>query len=267
MTAHLVVDTLAKDNGGSCRKKDVDRDGCQARDDLCVRRPAVARKARKIRAIACVPIVGQLVLFAYALHILRTVATDDEESGLPECRWDTTVLMIGLKCQLLTIVCGLAAGLLTLPLWTLSAGDSGATSTAESMAPSPALVSALHGPTVLLTTTIMALLSALCLTRYAVTGSAWSGLDIAAIWSHLRAEPTIWIAAALIGFTIEQMPSTLAWLLPLPTSWQLPALLIATALFWPFAMLVQAHLIGQAHCWSAQTLARRRRPLIVRVRW
>jgi hypothetical protein len=229
--------------------------------------PRWPAKLGKSATIACVPIVGQLVLFAYALHILRTVATDDEESGLPECRWDTTVLMIGLKCQLLTIVCGLAAGLLTLPLWTLSAGDSGATSTAESMAPAPALVSALHGPTVLLTTTIMALLSALCLTRYAVTGSAWSALDVGAIWSHLRAEPTIWIAAALIGFTIEQMPSTLAWLLPLPTSWQLPALLIATALFWPFAMLVQAHLIGQAHRWSAQTLARRRHPLIVRVRW
>jgi hypothetical protein len=221
-------------------------------------------KLGRAATFACLPIIGQLLLGAYALQTIRAAATDDETSELPDLRWDVSLLMTGVKCQLVTIVGGLAAGLLTLPLWALTAGESD--STAETTAPVPALVGALHGPTYLLATALMSLFTALCLARFATTGSAWSALDVGAICSHLRAAPAIWIATAVVGFTIEQTPTTLAWLLPLPASWQVPALLIATALFWPFALLVQAHLIGQAHHWSTMTLARRR-PLIVRVRW
>lgn len=166
---------------------------------------------------------------------------------------------------MLTVLCGLAAGLLTLPLWALTTG-AGETTTDSSTTPAPALVAAFHDPTSLLATTLMALFAALTLARFATTGSAWAALDLGNLWSHVRAEPAIWIAAAAFGFAIEELPATLAYLLPLPSSWQLPALLLATALLWPFALLVQAHLIGQAHRWSTQTLARRR-PLIVKVRW
>jgi hypothetical protein len=82
----------------------------------------------------------------------------------------------------------------------------------------------------------------------------------------LRAEPAIWIAATVVGFAIAEAPAALAWLLPLSSSWQVLALLLATALFRPIGLLSHGHLIGQAHRWSAQTLARRR-PMIVRVRW
>jgi hypothetical protein len=221
-------------------------------------------KLGRAATIACLPIVGQLALSAFALQALRKIAKDDDDSDLPAWRLDRSVLMLGLKCQLLTIVCGLAAALLTLPLWSLTTATSD--STADATKPLPALIAAFHDPTSLLATALMALFAALTLARYATTGSAWAALDVAAIWSHLRAEPAIWISAATLGFTIEEVPSTLAWLLPLPTTWQLPALLLATALLWPFALLIQAHLIAQAYRWSTQTLARRR-PLIVKVRW
>jgi hypothetical protein len=182
---------------------------------------------------------------------------------LPECRLDGPTLLTGLKCQLLTIACGLAAALLTLPLWAIGAGDQA--SSADTAVAAPALIGAFQGPSYLVLTILLAVLSAVCLARFAITGSAWAGLDVVTIWSHLRAEPAIWIATAVIGFAVEETPASLAWLLPLPVSWQTPALLLATALFWPFALLVQAHLIGLAHRCSAQTLTRR--PLIVRVRW
>jgi len=174
--------------------------------------------------------------------------------------------MTGLKCQLLMVVCGLAAGLLTLPLWGLDTPESASNGAAGAADPAPALVSAFHGPTYLLTTALMALLGGLCLARFAVIGSAWAALDVGAIWSHLRAEPANWIAATVVGFAIAEAPVAFAWLLPVSSSWQVLALLLATVLFRPIGLLTQGHLIGQAHRWSAQTLARRR-PMIVRVRW
>jgi hypothetical protein len=213
--------------------------------------------------VALIPLIGSvLILPAFALAAIRAAANGDERTELADCRMDAATLVIGLKCQVLTMICGLAAGLLTFPLWGIDSSMSTSPSATADMA--PALVGALQGPSLLLTTVVTAVLSAVGLARFAVTGSARAALDVAAIWSHLRAEPAIWIAAAVVGFTIEQAPVTLAWLLP--ASMQLPAMLIAIAVFWPFALLVQAHLIGQAHRWSAQTLARRR-PLIVRVRW
>jgi hypothetical protein len=226
--------------------------------------PRWPAKLGRAATVACLPIVSQFALSAYALQAIRTVATKPDDTDLPEWRLDLTVLILGFKCQLLTIVCGLAAGLLTLPLWALTTADTDSSKATTN--PAPVLISAFHDPTTLLATALMALFASLCLARFATTGSAWAALDLSALWSHLRAEPAIWIAAAVLGFAIEETPATLAWLLPLPTSWQLPALLLATALLWPFAMLVQAHLIAQAHRWSSQTLARRR-PLIVKVRW
>jgi Protein of unknown function (DUF4013) len=215
-------------------------------------------------AAACVPILGPLMLSAWALRALRAVLDGDEDAPLPTVRWDGATLLLGLKCLVLTIVGGLAAGLLTLPLWALPISeklpDSGATETA------PALVAALHGPTHLVAALLGAVLTAVCLARFAATGSALAALDVARLWAHLRAAPAIWVAAAVVGFVVEEAPASLAWLLPLPVDWQVPALLLASALLWPFALLVQAHLIGHAYRWSAQSLARRR-PLIVHVRW
>jgi hypothetical protein len=224
-------------------------------------------KLGRAATIACIPIIGQLAIAAFAIQALRTTATatTDDATDLPPWRLDRAVLWLGLKCQLLTIVCALAAGLLTLPLWSLTTGAT-ETTTDTAPVPAPALVAAFHDPTSLLATALMALFAALVLARYAATASPWAALDLGSLWSHLRAEPAIWIAAATLGFAIEELPATLAYLLPLPSSWQLPALLIATALLWPFALLVQAHLIGQAYRWSSRALARRR-PLIVKVRW
>jgi hypothetical protein len=219
-------------------------------------------KLGKAGAIACLPLLGPLFLSVFALQAIRAAISDDDDVELPDFRLDGQTLFTGCKCQILTLLSALAAGLLTLPLWAGSAAD--ASSTAESSAPATALASAFGGPSYLVAIAITAVLSALLLARFALTGSAWAALDVAAIWSHLRAEPAVWIAAAVAGFAIEQAPLTLAWLLPAGV--QLPAVLIATALLWPFALLVQANLIGQALRTSAQTLTRRR-PLIVRVRW
>jgi hypothetical protein len=221
-------------------------------------------KLGKAGLIACVPILGPVFLSAYALQSTRAAATGDREAARGEWRWDALTLMTGLKCQLLTIVCGLAAALLTLPLWNLDAREPSAADGAVDA--TPVLIGAFHGPTQLLATAIMALFTAICLARFAVTGSAWSALDVGAIWSHLRAEPAIWIGVTVVGFAIAEGSVALAWLLPLSASWQVPALLLATMLFRPLAVLAQAHLIGQAYRWSGQALARRR-PLIVKVRW
>ncbi len=226
--------------------------------------PRWPAKLGKAGLIACVPIVGPVFLAAYALQSTRAAATGKPEAARGEWRWDSWTLMTGLKCQLLTIVCGLAATLLTLPLWNLDTRET--TSAAGAADATPVLIGAFHGPTQLLAAAIMALFTALSLARFAITGSAWAALDVGAIWSHLRAEPAIWIAATVLGFAIAEGPVALAWLLPLPASWQMPVLLLATMLFRPLAVLVQAHLIGQAYRWSAQSLARRR-PLIVKVRW
>jgi hypothetical protein len=226
--------------------------------------PRWPAKLGKAGLIASVPILGSVFLAAYALQSTRAAATGDPDAARGEWRWDTWTLMTGLKCQLLTIVCGLASALLTLPLWKLEGRESG--SGVEAADPTPVLIGAFHGPTHLLAASVMALFTALCLARFAITGSAWAALDVAAIWSHLRAEPAIWIAAAVVGFVIAEGPVALAWLLPLSESWQVPALLLATVCFRPIAVLAQAHLNGQAYRSSAQVLARRR-PLIVKVRW
>jgi hypothetical protein len=224
--------------------------------------PRWSAKLGRAGLIACLPIAGDLFLAAYALPSIRAAMTDDPAVARGDWKVDLWTLMTGLKCQLLTVVCGLAAGLLTLPLWGLETAES----TAEAADPAPALVVAFQGPTYLLATALMALLAGLCLARFALTGSAWAAVDVGAIWSHLRAEPATWIAVTVAGFAIAEAPVALVWLLPLSSSWHVPALLLATALFRPIGLLTQAHLIGQAYRWSAQTLARRR-PLIVRVRW
>jgi hypothetical protein len=221
-------------------------------------------KLGKAGLIASVPVLGPVLLSAYALQSTRAAATGDPGAARGEWRWDAMTLMTGLKCQLLTVICGLAAALLTLPLWNLESSEPA--SSASSVDPTPVLVGAFQGPTHLLATLIMALFTALCLARFAITGSAWSALDVGAIWSHLRAEPALWLSVSAVGFAIAEGPVALAWLLPLPASWQIPALLLATVFLRPLAVLAQAHLIGQAYRWSAQAMARRR-PLIVKVRW
>src|SRR5215203_4644764 len=67
----------------------------------------------RVGVIACIPIIGQLVLAAYALHYIRAAALNDD-SKPRDIRMDVQTLLIGFKCQLLTILGTVAAGLLTL---------------------------------------------------------------------------------------------------------------------------------------------------------
>lgn len=217
----------------------------------------------KAGLIACVPIIGQMVLAAHALQFVRAAALNDDRK-FTELRLDVQTLFIGFKCQLLTIVATIAAGLLTLPLWALDQPVS--ETDPDVYTPTTALLDALQSPTALVTAVLAALFSALCLARFATTGSALSALDVAGTWSHLRAQTSLWISVAAVGFLLVQAPTTIALLLPLSTDDTLLALLIASAFFLPVALYIQAHLIGQAFNASAGTIARRR-PLVVRVRW
>src|SRR5215213_5060127 len=140
----------------------------------------------KAGVIACVPIIGQLVLVAYALQLIRAAAFEDDTKPR-ELRMDMQHLITGFKCQLLMIMATLAAGLLTLPLWTLDQTGSGTTS--DLTTPTTALIDAFRSPTSLLTASLAALFGALCLARFATTGSAMSALDLAGTWAHLRAQP------------------------------------------------------------------------------
>src|SRR5689334_5755536 len=115
--------------------------------------PRWPAKLGRAATIACLPIIGQLALSAFALQAIRTVATKPDGADLPAWRLDRTILMLGLKCQLLSIACGLAAGLLTLPLWVLTTTDT--TSTTATTNPAPALIAAFHDPTTLLATALM----------------------------------------------------------------------------------------------------------------
>src|SRR6266511_3572481 len=82
-------------------------------------------KLGKAGAIACIPLIGPLFFLpAFALQAIRNAAGGDESIDLPDCRLDGSTFMIGLKCQILTLVCALAAGLLTLPFWAMSDGES-----------------------------------------------------------------------------------------------------------------------------------------------
>lgn len=208
---------------------------------------------------ACVPVIGPLYLSSYALRALRLLVTDRDDRRLPRWRWDRQALVIGLKCQILAVLCGLVAGLLGIVLWELS-GE-----TPDEAATGTALTFALRGPSHLVTMTVFAVLLSACLARFAATGSAWAALNPGALYAHLRAEPAIWMGVAVVGFLIEEMPVTLVWLAPLPAQFDAVALLAVTALIWPYAQLVQAHLIGQAYHWSARSVALRQTTM--RYRW
>jgi len=225
-------------------------------------RPQLAALARATY-IACIPIIGSLLLTAYALQYLRAAAFETKPTLIP-LRLDVQTLWVGVKCQLLSLAATLTAGLLTLPL--LSLDHSSLTSSSSATIPSTVLMASLTGPTAFLSAGIAAVLSALVIARYATTGSVLSALNVVDLWSQFRAEPTLWIATAVIGFILVEAPATIALLLPFSPDSQLTALLVATAFFWPTALFLQAHLIGRAHLISEQTIASRR-PLIVHVRW
>jgi len=211
-----------------------------------------------VMLIAWLPLLGPLLLTGYTQQALaRAVRLQD---GLPPFRWNVPTLRLGLICQVLTALCGVVAGLLTLPLWSFSHE-----STAVDLTATP-LAQALSGPTHLTVTIVSTTLASLCLARYAATGSAWSAIDPAALWSHLRAEPALWIATAVAGFVIAELPLTLVWLAPLTAAQEIAIWLAVQALVQPLAALMQAHLIAQAHHATAQTLAIRR-ARVVRMRW
>jgi hypothetical protein len=218
----------------------------------------------RVAFYACVPIFGQLLLAAYALQVCRATALGETPLA-GDFRSDIRAIIIGFKCQVLSLAAMVVAGLLTLPLWTLERSSAATTSNSSSKTVT-GLMMALHSPTAMVTTLVMASLTGVFLTRYATTGSAKSILDVPATWSLLRAEPAHWIVAAALGFCFVEAPATIALALPLSASTQLPVLLGATALLSPLMLLIQASLIGQAHHSACLTIARRR-PLIVKVRW
>lgn len=211
-----------------------------------------------VMLIAWLPLLGPLLLTGYTQQALARAVR--HQGGLPPFRWNVSTLRLGLMCQVLTALCGLVAGFLTLPLWSFSHESTDVDLTAT------ALAQAFSGPTHLTVTLFSATLAALCLARYAATGSAWSAIDPLDLWRHLRSEPTLWIATAATGFVIAELPLTLVWLAPLTAAQEIAIWLAVQALIQPLATLVQAHLIAQAHHATAHTLAIRR-ARVVRVRW
>lgn len=211
-----------------------------------------------VMLIAWVPLLGPLLLTGYSQQAL--VRAIQHQGGLPPFRWNMATLRLGLICQILTALCGIVAGFLTLPLWSLSHESTAVDLTAT------ALAQALAGPTHLTVTVCSATLAALCLARYAVTGSAWAAIDPLALWQHLRAEPVLWIATAVAGFVVAELPLTLVWLAPLTAAQEIAFWLAVQAFIQPVAALIQAHLIAQAQQATMQTLAIRR-ARVVRIRW
>lgn len=207
---------------------------------------------------AWLPFLGPLWVAAYAQRVLARAIAGDET--LPPFRLDGHTLRLGAICHLLTISCGIVAGLLVLPLWPLER------ETPPAEAATTALTWALAGPTHLTATVLQVTLAAICLARFAATDSARAALDPGAIWAHLRAEPAIWIATSVTGFLIAQFPVTLVWLAPLSAGYRLALGLAVQALIVPLAALVQSQLVAQAFAASTSTLTWRR-ARVVRVRW
>jgi hypothetical protein len=207
---------------------------------------------------AWLPLLGPLFLAGYQQQALAQAIRHQE--GVPAFRLDLATMRLGLISHILVALSGIVAGLLTLPLWSLGHEPTSVDLTAT------ALVQAFAGPTHLTVTVLSATLASLCLVRYAASGSARAAMDPVMLWNFLRAEPSLWIATAVTGFVIVELPLTVVWLAPLTQGQEIVIWLTVQALVQPVVTLVQAQLFAQAYQTTKQTLAIRR-ARVVRVRW
>lgn len=215
---------------------------------------------RKIGVIALVsplPFLGQAYALGYANLTLRGMLKGNGDSELAEVKLGWDLCLRGIKVMLTTLLCGVVVALLSAPLFV------GAEPTPSTVA--PALVQAFQGPSSLLVSCVSAVVTAIVLARFALTGSVVSGIDPLELWSLLRAEPAIWICYAVIGYAIAEGPYAIVWVLPLDGGWDIAGTVVACSVVWTYGLMINTHLIGQAYHWSKRTAALRSAQ--VRYRW
>jgi hypothetical protein len=215
-----------------------------------VRNPLKARGFAKIWLLTPIPIFGMMWGTGYAVLTLRRMLKGNGDRDLPDANADWRLFLPGIYATMLSLICSVVAALLCGPLF-----FSSDPSNVSPMA--PALIQAVAGPTDLLVTAIAAVFGAIVLTRYALTDSFLAALNPLEAWSHLRAEPSIWIFAAVVGFLACNVPAAVVWVLPLRGDWDVLATIFASSYLWMFGMMINVHLLGQAYDWSRRTAAKR----------
>ena len=221
---------------------------------LPFRNPTRLRGFAKVWLLAPVPLLGQLWAMGYANLALRRLLKGHGDDALPAVTVDRHLAFRGVAVMALALIVNVVVALLCAPLFFLEAPPE-PDATAASI-PAPALVQALAGPSELLVTVIAAVVTAVVLTRYALTNSLTAALNPLAAWTHLRAEPAIWIAAATVGFLLVNGVQALVWLLPLPGGWA-DAAFVASTYAWALGQMMAVHLSAQAFAWSHRTSAKR----------
>jgi hypothetical protein len=215
------------------------------------------RKFGLIALVSPVPVFGQLYALGYANLTLRRIVKGNKDGQLPEAKLGWELCWLGIQVMLATLLCGILVALICAPLFF---GDE---SSSNVMA--PALIQALQGPTALLTTCVSTVLTAIVLVRLALTKSFTSGFDPFELWKLLRAEPSLWICYAVLGFLVTEGPYALVWVLPLHGGWDVAATMLACTVLWSYGLMINVHLIGQAFHYSRRTAALRAAQ--VRYRW
>lgn len=215
------------------------------------------RKLGLVTLVSPVPVFGQLFALGYAITTLRRLTGRDSDGKLPEAKLGWELCWLGMQAMLLTLICGLAVAFLGAPLFFGQGTD---------LDPlTPAMVQALQGPSMLLVAVASTVVTAAVLARFAQTGRFGAALDPVRTWKMLRAEPAIWITAAVIGYVVTEGPYALAWVLPLKGGWDTAATVLACTVFWTYGQMINAHLIAEAVAWSRRSAAARAAE--VRYRW
>jgi hypothetical protein len=210
---------------------------------------------------ASVPGLGQLVAFGYVLGVLRrqVAQTDDApvERPLPVVRIDWHLLWEGVRVAVVLAISGVTVGLIGSFLFFA------APATFDGVG--PLLVQVADHPTnfVIVLTTFVLFSAAFA--RLAVTDSVVESFRPAALWRLLRSEPALWVASTLVALLLTGGPSALVWIAPWTDNSKLVGAFAVNALLWPWTLLIQAHLIGQAYRWSLRSTGARR--AAVRFRW
>lgn len=223
-------------------------------------RRSLAMLAR-VGLLTIVPVLGQLIAYALMIDVLRWQALEprhDESLG-PFADRDPiwSEIARGFRAVAVVVLCGIGASLIGAILLVLSPPVfDGA---------SPLLVEALASPSNAVIALMTATLTSLCLVRFALTDSLLETFRPNAIWRLLSAEPSLWVTTGLVGTLFVEGPRAMIWLAPWGDSTKAVVTLMATALLWPWALLVQARLISDAH--AASTATRRARQGAVRLRW
>ncbi len=210
---------------------------------------------------AAVPGLGQLVAFGYVLGVLRRQVAEPGlapvAAPLPAVRIDWQLLWHGIRVTLTLALCGVLVGLLgSIVLFAAPATFDGT---------GPLLVQAADHPSNFLIVLTTFVLFSGAFARLAATDSVLEAFRPAGVWRLFRAEPALWIASTLIALALTEGPPALVWIAPWTDNSKLAGTLAVTALVWPWTLLIQAHLIGQAYHWSLRQPHARR--AAIRLHW